>query len=84
MLPERKAVLTTGDFNICNLMNRTNILIDGLEANGLKQLVQEATYIKGRHIDHEIGEIEKENGQSLLLTGTVLTILIMMQSASQF
>ena len=52
MLPDKRPVLITGDFNICYLMNRTNRLIDGLEANGFKQLVQEATHIRGRHIDH--------------------------------
>ena len=63
MLPERKAVLITGDFNICYLMNRTNRLIDGLEANGLMQLVQEATHIRGRHIDHAYWR-DREGGWS--------------------
>ena len=52
MLPDNKPVLITGDFNICYLMNRTNRLIEGLEAQGFRQLVQDATHIMGRHIDH--------------------------------
>ena len=52
MLPDNKAVLITGDFNICYQMNRTNRLIEGLETNGFTQLVQEPTHIRGRHIDH--------------------------------
>ena len=52
MLPDKRAVLITGDFNICYQDNRTNRLIDGLEGNGFRQLVKEATHIRGRHIDH--------------------------------
>ena len=52
MLPEKRAVIITGDFNICYQMNRTNRLIQGLETNGFRQLVHEATHIRGRHIDH--------------------------------
>ena len=52
MLPEKRAVIITGDFNICYQMNRTNRLIQGLESNGFRQLVHEATHIRGRHIDH--------------------------------
>ena len=52
MLPDNKPVLITGDFNICYQMNKTNRLIEGLEANGFRQLVHEATHIRGRHIDH--------------------------------
>ena len=52
MLPDNKPVLITGDFNICYLMNRTNRLIEGLETQGFRQLVQDATHIMGRHIDH--------------------------------
>ena len=52
MLPEKKAVIITGDFNICYQENRTNRLIEGLETHGFRQLVQEATHIRGRHIDH--------------------------------
>jgi exonuclease III len=52
MTPHGKPVLITGDFNICYQMNRTNRLIQGLETNGFQQLVNEATHIRGRHIDH--------------------------------
>ena len=52
MTPHGKPVLITGDFNICYQMNQTNRLIQGLETNGFQQLVNEATHIRGRHIDH--------------------------------
>ena len=52
MLPDKKAVIITGDFNICYQMNRTNRLLEGLESDGFRQLVQQATHIRGRHIDH--------------------------------
>ena len=52
MTSARKAVLITGDFNICYQMNTTNRLIQGMENNGFKQLVHAATQIRGRHIDH--------------------------------
>ena len=52
IIPMRKPVLITGDFNICYFMNRTNRLVQGLESNDFKQLLKEATHIRGRHIDH--------------------------------
>ena len=52
LISKRKAVLITGDFNICYMENRNNRLIQGLETNGFRQLVNEATHIRGRHIDH--------------------------------
>ena len=52
MLPDKRAILITGDFNICYQDNRMNRLINGLEGNGFRQLVKEATHIRGRHIDH--------------------------------
>ena len=52
MAPLENAVLITGDFNICYQMNRMNRLIQGLENLGFRQLVNEATHIRGRHIDH--------------------------------
>ena len=41
-----------GDFNLCYQMNRDNLLIRTLEDIGFKQLVTEATHIKGGHLDH--------------------------------
>ena len=52
MTTDKRPVLITGDLNICYKMNKTNRLIQGLEANGFKQLVKEATHIRGRLIDH--------------------------------
>ena len=51
MTSKEKVILITGDFNICYQMNKTNRLIQGLENHGYRQLVQEATHIRGTHID---------------------------------
>ena len=47
-----QAVLITGDFNLCIMMNKTNIISKNLENLGFQQLMKEATQIKGGHIDH--------------------------------
>ena len=48
-----------GDFNVCYNLNRNHKLIATLESFGFRQLVQEATHIKGGWIDHVyIREIE--------------------------
>ena len=52
MLTEGKPSLITGDFNICYLINRNNRMSQGLVKNAFKQLVSEATHIRGGHIDH--------------------------------
>ena len=41
-----------GDLNICYLSNRNNRIIKFLEESGFSQLMNEATHIKGGHIDH--------------------------------
>ena len=52
MLDFSKINLLCGDFNVCFQTNRENLLIRSLENIGFKQLVTEATHIKGGHIDH--------------------------------
>ena len=52
MMTTGKAVLITGDFNICVLNHRNNRMSKGLKQNGFTQLVREATHIRGGHIDH--------------------------------
>ena len=52
MLDFSKIILLCGDFNICYQMSRDNLLIRTLEDIGFRQLVMEATHIKGGHIDH--------------------------------
>ena len=52
MLTEEKPTLITGDFNICMLNHGKNRMTKGLIENGFKQLVRQATHIKGGHIDH--------------------------------
>ena len=47
-----KTTLICGDFNICYNKHSSNKLIETLENYGFKQLVQEATFIKGSLIDH--------------------------------
>ena len=56
--------IVCGDFNICFLSNRNNRVTQFLEANGFLQLMNEATHIKGGHIDHfyfKPGENTTEN-----------------------
>ena len=48
----QKTTLICGDFNVCYNQDRSNKLIATLENLGFKQLVQEATFIKGSLIDH--------------------------------
>ena len=47
-----KNTLICGDFNVCYNSNRSHKLITTLESFGFRQLVQEATHIKGGWIDH--------------------------------
>ena len=41
-----------GDFNICYKSNKQNKVTQWLEDNEFTQLMDEATHIKGRHLDH--------------------------------
>ena len=41
-----------GDFNLCAMSESNNVLVAGLISAGFQQLVQEATHIEGRTIDH--------------------------------
>ena len=49
---ENKLTVIGGDFNICALTEKNNALVEGLIKAGFRQLVSEATHIKGRVIDH--------------------------------
>ena len=49
---ERKAVLITGDFNICNKKKPDNAVKTTLLKNGFQLLINESTQILGGHIDH--------------------------------
>ena len=49
---QNSATVISGDFNICYNSHRNNKITKFLEANGFKQLMTEATHIKGRQIDH--------------------------------
>ena len=44
--------LVTGDFNLCYVSNRNNKVTKYLENDGFTQLMNEATHMKGRHLDH--------------------------------
>ena len=53
MMTTEKAVLITGDFNICMMNNEKNRMSQGLmEKEKFIQLMTEATHIQGGHIDH--------------------------------
>ena len=47
-----KATIITGDFNICYRDSQNHRFIRGMHELRLNQLVQEATHIQGRLIDH--------------------------------
>ena len=47
-----KTVVICGDINICYLESRNNIIIQTLESLGFEERAQQATHIKGGHIDH--------------------------------
>ena len=44
--------MVTGDFNICYVATRNNKITKFLENDGFSQQMNEATHLKGRHIDH--------------------------------
>jgi hypothetical protein len=44
--------VVTGDFNLCYVSNRNNKVTKYLENDGFSQLMNEATHMKGRHLDH--------------------------------
>ena len=52
MMRPSKPLLLTGDFNICMLHHGNNRMSKGLIKSGFKQMVKEATHIRGGHIDH--------------------------------
>ena len=51
MITPRMTSIVCGDFNFCYLANRGNKVTQYLEESGFQQLINEATHIKGRHID---------------------------------
>ena len=52
LITPTKTTVVCGDFNICYLSTRNNRITKYLEQNGFKQLVNEATHIRGRLLDH--------------------------------
>jgi hypothetical protein len=52
MIKPEVATVICGDFNICFKANRNNRVTQFLTKNGFSQIMNEATHIKGRHIDH--------------------------------
>ena len=49
---QEKAVLITGDFNVCNIKKPNNVIKSSLVSNGFRLLVFESTQILGGSIDH--------------------------------
>ena len=47
-----RLTIICGDFNICFVSDRDNVVTRMLEGMGFSQLVNEATHFKGGHIDH--------------------------------
>ena len=52
MMTIGKPVLITGDFNICMMNHQNNRMSKGLEMQGFRQMIKDATHIRGGHIDH--------------------------------
>ena len=52
MMTIGKPALITGDFNICMMNHEKNRMSKGLEMEGFRQMIKEATHIRGGHIDH--------------------------------
>ena len=52
LIDAKKITIIGGDFNICLANNMANKVSTFLSNLGFKQLVKEATHIKGGHIDH--------------------------------
>ena len=52
IIDKEKATLITGDFNICGIQETRNVVGQYLERQGFLQVIQEATQIQGRAIDH--------------------------------
>ena len=49
---EEKAILITGDFNVCYMSNKKNQFSKELESIRFEQLIKNPTHIQGGHIDH--------------------------------
>ena len=47
-----KPTIIVGDFNLCYVDQKENLIVKYLESHGFSQLVTEATHIQGGHIDH--------------------------------
>ena len=52
MINKERFCIITGDFNLCGVNERRNMVTLFLERQGFSQLMQEATHIQGRVIDH--------------------------------
>ena len=52
MIKPSFATIVCGDLNICYQSNKKNKISKYLENNGFLQLMNEATHIRGGHIDH--------------------------------
>ena len=52
MISTEVNTVVTGDFNLCYVSNRNNKVTKYLENDGFAQLMNEATHMKGRHLDH--------------------------------
>ena len=52
MIDKKRFCIITGDFNLCGLNEKRNVMTSFLERHGFSQLVKDATHIQGRVIDH--------------------------------
>ena len=52
LVDKEKTTIIGGDFNVCALTQRDNLLTARLTAIGFKQLVTQATHTDGKALDH--------------------------------
>ena len=55
-----KPTIIAGDFNLCHIDHKENLIVKYLENHGFSQLVKEATHLQGGHIDHVYSNHNKE------------------------
>ena len=59
LIEKDKPTIIAGDFNLCYVDQKENLIVKYLENRGFSQLVKEATHLQGGHIDHVYSNHDK-------------------------
>ena len=59
LIEKDKPTIIAGDFNLCYVDQKQNLIVKYLENCGFSQLVKEATHLQGGHIDHVYSNHDK-------------------------